>query len=269
MSSIKKSKNLKDKNNKKVASPLPEIKNDQLELLTQNLEEYKSQVKDLEQQLKKSQIDNDQLKSLASKYDDTLKYSLSDKKDIIEYLTQELDTKVEEILDLKDRFTHLNLTKISCKTQLEAKLREQEKLNAEKLEKLESANLLLESKLSIVENYIKDKENLDKKLNDYAEEVENLKEENQEKIYQLEKLNLIEKNKLRNEMIEKLNELANEFRNAFHQQMNNTTKKIIKENYSLNIDLKKMSETTNKLLNENEILKENVNNFFVISKFLI
>jgi hypothetical protein len=126
------------------------------------------------------------------------------------------------------------------------------------LEKLKNENLLLVTKRNTVEDYIKEKSNLEEKLLAYEKKIEQINEAHRHSLYELEKQSLIEKNKLRVEMIERLNDLANEFRNAFHQQMNNTTKKIIKENYSLNLDLKKLTATVSGLLDENETLKEQV-----------
>ena len=137
-----------------------------------------------------------------------------------------------------------------------SEFREKEIKFEENIEKLSGDNIILNSKLSMVENFIKEKTQVDDKLKEYEELVQSLKNQNQIYIYEMEKKMLIEKTQQRNEMIEKLGELANEFRNAFHQQMNQTTKKIIKENYSLNSDLQKLSSTTNKLLDENKTLKE-------------
>ncbi|CAF0999468.1 unnamed protein product [Brachionus calyciflorus] len=217
---------------------------------------YKLQIDELTLKLSKIKEENESLKGVLSKYEDTMKASLNDKKDIIEYLGRELQNKVDEINDLKDRFNYLTTMNKNTRINLETEIKEKERTFEEKIEKLNNENLILSSKLSMVDNFIKEKTLLDKKLNEQMETIENLKKQNEENVYELEKSFLIEKTKLRSEMIEKLNELANEFRNAFHQQMNNTTKKIIKENYSLNLDLKKLAQTADKLLNENQNLKE-------------
>ena len=74
-------------------------------------------------------------------------------------------------------------------------------------------------KLSNIQNFIKEKAELEAKLKEHVNKIEILKEENQKHIYELEKSNLVEKKRLKNEMMEKLNDLAKEFRNAFHQQI--------------------------------------------------
>lgn len=193
-----------------------------------------------------------------------MKASLNDKTDIIEYLGSELKSKVDEINDLQDRINMLTLTHRQSMESLISKFKEKEKTFEENIEKLSSDNIILNSKLSMVENFIKEKTLFDDKLKEYEEQIQSLKNQNQIYIYEMEKKMLIEKTQQRNEMVEKLGELANEFRNAFHQQMNQTTKKIIKENYSLNSDLQKLSSTTNKLIDENKTLKEMVIYFILI-----
>ncbi len=49
--------------------------------------------------------------------------------------------------------------------------------------------------------------------------IENLKEENHQNINEIEKEKLVEKKKLKKELIERLNDLVKEFRSAFHQQI--------------------------------------------------
>ncbi|RNA04340.1 tetratricopeptide repeat 16 isoform X2 [Brachionus plicatilis] len=240
-------KNKKSKNAKEKKKSDPET------FLT--IDYYKLQMDNLSNQLKNFKAENEELKFKISKYEEIMKASLNDKTDIIEYLGNELQSKVDEINDLKDRFNMLSAKHKHSLENLNAEFNLKEKEFEEKIENLSNENIILNSKLSLVENFIKEKSILNEKLDQYEETIENLKKQNQDYVYEMEKKILIEKTQQRNEMIEKLADLANEFRNAFHQQMNHTTKKIIKENYSLNSDLQKLSSTTNKLLDENKTLK--------------
>ncbi len=64
-------------------------------------------------------------------------------------------------------------------------------------------------------------------------------------------------------MIEKLNELKNELRSSFHKHMNETTRNLIKTNYFLNSNSKKLAEKLEKLITENETLKKIVNSLIL------
>ena len=99
---------------------------------------------------------------------------------------------------------------------------------------------------------------MEEKFIQYENIIADLKVCNDKNVSNLERSNLVDKKKLKNEMMDKLNELAREFRKAFHQQITDTTKNAMRENFILTSDLKKLSATTEKLLNQNENLRETV-----------
>ena len=111
-----------------------------------------------------------------------------------------------------------------------------------------------------------EKTNFEKNITDLKNQIDQLKIDNQENAHNLEKQYLIEKTRLKNQMIEKLNEIANEFRNALFEKIDNTTKKVIRENFLLNSHNKIITDQINKLIKENEFLKEMVHlsNFFLV-----
>jgi hypothetical protein len=62
-------------------------------------------------------------------------------------LTSELDSKYTEIIELKDRFNLFNSQKQNFKTELDQKLKEQEKVFGEKIEIIQNENVLLSKKM--------------------------------------------------------------------------------------------------------------------------
>ncbi len=104
-----------------------------------------------------------------------------------------------------------------------------------------------------------EKNDLNKKLEDYSNQIRRLETQHEIEIIELEKNNLIEKNNLKKEMTNKLNQLAKEFRNLFHQNMSKITKKAIHENDLFRINVQKLTIQVDQLLNENQLLKESVN----------
>jgi ferritin-like metal-binding protein YciE len=93
--------------------------------------------------------------------------------------------------------------------------------------------------------------------------VESLEARNEKNVYNLEKAYIVEKCLLKQQMIEKLNELKNELRSSFHKHMNETTRNLIKTNYFLNSNSKKLAEKLEKLITENETLKKIVNSLIL------
>ncbi len=113
--------------------------------------------------------------------------------------------------------------------------------------------------MNAIEDFVKEKEVLNQELRAYAKKVESLEQENRQNFYNLEKAHIVEKCSLKNQMIEKLNELTNELRSSFHKHMNETTRNLIKTNYFLNSNLKKITEKLQRVISENETLKKIVN----------
>ena len=117
------------------------------------------------------------------------------------------------------------------------------------------------SKSKTVEAFLNQKDEMERRITDLNKEIIEMKKLNDKNIQMIEKNFLVEKNKLKNQMIEKLNEIANEFRKALYEKIDNTTKKVIGENFLLNNKIKTITKQIEKLIQENESLKESVIQF--------
>lgn len=69
----------------------------------------------------------------------------------------------------------------------------------------------------------------------------------------MERKILQDKNNMKKEMLQKVNEAVANFRRVADQQMAETTKRAIRENMAISSQLKKMSSRTMELLSDNEI----------------
>ena len=114
----------------------------------------------------------------------------------------------------------------------------------------------------MVEAFLNQKDVMEEKIVDLSNEILEIKKLNDKNIQIIEKNFLIEKHKLKNQMIEKLNEIANEFRKALYEKIDNTTKKVIGENFLLNSYIKTIANKIEKLIRENENLKQSVKRIF-------
>lgn len=99
-------------------------------------------------------------------------------------------------------------------------------------------------------------ENQKNKINNLEKTLQELKKKHEDEIFDLEKLHLIDKDKLKNEMKKQLNELSGEFRYLVYNQMSDCTKKLIQENVDLNSQIRDLSVDMQNLYRENEMLKE-------------
>jgi len=62
--------------------------------------------------------------------------------------------------------------------------------------------------------------------------------------------------RLKKEMVNKVNQVASEFRKVSNKQMAETTKRTIRDNVSITAQLDKMSDKTMELIAENDELKK-------------
>jgi hypothetical protein len=90
-----------------------------------------------------TQNENRGLRLASMAYDDHLKSSLVDKKDIVDYLTNQLENKSTELCEFRDRLNLYNQQKNFSSTEFNLKLSEQQKVFEEKIQIITNENLIL------------------------------------------------------------------------------------------------------------------------------
>jgi hypothetical protein len=85
-----------------------------------------------------------------------------------------------------------------------------------------------------------------------------LKRKYEENYFELQKANITERQQLKKDITKKVTRISRAIHNFINQQMNETAKKSLRENYLLKSELKKLVTTFNEILKENELLKINL-----------
>lgn len=114
------------------------------------------------------------------------------------------------------------------------------------------------AKLTALEEFESQKEKLSADLADLQHQLETLKADHKVDKAEIEKKVIIDKDRLKKEMVVKVSQVAAEFRRVSNKQMADTTKRTIKENVSINNQLQKMSEKVVDLVDENDVSKMKV-----------
>lgn len=117
------------------------------------------------------------------------------------------------------------------------------------------------AKLTSLEEFKSQKEELLTKLENLQQHIDYLELDHKNKLNELEKKGIIDKDRLKKEMVVKVSQVAAEFRRVSNKQMADTTKRTIKENVSISNQLQKMSEKVVDLVEENDQskLKDKIN----------
>lgn len=213
------------------------------------------QIRDLEARLARYQKKCDELELANQDYRSHYEQQTTDKKEIVSFLKKQLEQRADEIADLQDRLIGLQQAKDAEKDQYEVQLATLRTEMQEIKDQLTSENMVLGGKLASLEEFRVQKEDLMAKFAKMEEELEKQQKDHKEVIYNLERKAVVDKDRLKKEMVLRLNQVAAEFRKVSNKQMAETTKRTIRENVSINAQLAKMSDKTMELIQENDELK--------------
>jgi len=164
--------------------------------------------------------------------------------------------KTDEIADLNDRHIGLQQTRDNEREDFKRQLQEARSEYQDMKDNLTSDNMILGGKLAALEEFKVQKEDLMAKFAMMEEELAKKDADHKDHLYTLEKKAVMDKDRLKKEMILRVNQVAAEFRKVSNKQMAETTKRTIRENVSINAQLAKMSDKTIELIQENDDLKE-------------
>jgi len=214
------------------------------------------QIKDLEERLVRYQKKCDELEVANAQFHDKYEQMATDKREIVAFWKKQVEQKTDEIADLNDRHIGLQQTRDSEKEDFKRQLQEQRSEYQDMKDNLTSDNMILGGKLAALEEFKVQKEDLMAKFAMMEEELAKKDTDHKEHLYTLEKKAVMDKDRLKKEMILRVNQVAAEFRKVSNKQMAETTKRTIRENVSINAQLAKMSDKTIELIQENDDLKE-------------
>jgi len=217
---------------------------------------YVVQIRDLENKLSRYQQKCDELEISNKEVDSKFDQQATDKKEIISFLKKQLEQRADEIADLQERLIGLQHAKDTEKDKYELQLTTLRTEMQEMKDQLTSENMVLGGKLASLEEFRVQKEELMSKFEQMELMLKKQEEEHRENIYQLERKQVVDKDRLKKEMILRVNTVAAEFRKVSNKQMAETTKRTIRENVGFNSQLTKMSEKTIEMIGENDEHKE-------------
>ena len=115
--------------------------------------------------------------------------------------------------------------------------------------------MVLTKKLDALEEFRIQREQLMAKFDEQETKVEEQKQSYESKIYEQEKKHIIEEDRLKRDMMSKLESVAAEFRKAANAQMSATTQRTIRENINISSQVQQLSEKAADLASDNESLK--------------
>lgn len=214
------------------------------------------QIHDLENRIARYQKRCDELEVRNGEFQNKFEKLSEDKKDIVLFIKKKLDEKTDEIAEVNEQLMGLQQVKDTEKESFEQQLQQLRTEYQETKDQLTSENMMLGGKLASLEEFKVQREELIAKMNNLEQELMEQERLHKEDVYNLERKQVIDKDRLKKEMIQRVNQVAAEFRKISNRQMADTTKRTIRENVTINVQLTKMSDKTMELIEDNDGLKE-------------
>ncbi|BES92617.1 chromosome 9 open reading frame 117 [Nesidiocoris tenuis] len=242
----KKGKGNKKKKDKEVKDTLPEVDKEYYEIQIADLNKKLSRLKTF---MVKLEEENTNLKS-------ELQQVERDRADVIAYLKRRLGEKSEEITELLERNHALVEEKKAENESFQELLASKDQEFKEVHDQLSAEIKLLNGKLSSLEEFREQKESLTAKYCQLEDKLRMTEEKAQEMEKEYEKANLINKDRLRQEMEEKLLQLSLDFQRVTQTKIDSTTQRVIKENIQISNELSKLLKSWHNLHQENENLRD-------------
>ena len=122
--------------------------------------------------------------------------------------------------------------------------------------------------LNALHDFTVKKDDMEQQLRHYKQLLEKKELEYRDTIHNLERKVLQDKNRMKREMLQKLNEAVANFRRVADKQMAETTKRAIRENMAISSQLKKMSVKVMEMVAENDTLHAKVNKLKINNSLL-
>ncbi|KAJ3048156.1 hypothetical protein HK097_010818 [Rhizophlyctis rosea] len=181
-----------------------------------------------------------------------------DKQDIVEFLNIKVGEHEKQITTLEETVRRLELEKTQLeqrgKTELDNAMRDAQK----EMEGVQAQFGKAKAELADLKKFAEDKVRMERELQDLKDQLKAKERDYKETIYGMERKVLHDKNQMKKEMLSKVNEAVASFRRVADQQMAETTKRAIRENQAITLQLKKMSQKTMDIITENDTLKSSL-----------
>ncbi|KAI8909707.1 hypothetical protein EDD86DRAFT_206108 [Gorgonomyces haynaldii] len=234
-----------------------------------NIEYYELRHKEMTEKLDKLKLkvewvtkENEMLTKAQTKFN-------HDKQDIVEFLNIKVGEHEKMISHLEIKCHTLEDEKKLLEGKVKMEIDAAKGLIKQDMDLLQAQCNRYKSELSELTEFSKKKEELEGQLRQYKLLLEKKEQEYKDTVHTLERKVLQDKNRMKREMLQKLNEAVASFRRVADQQMAETTKRAIRENMIISSQLKKMSSKVLELVAENDTLSQKVKKVQINNSLLV
>lgn len=219
-------------------------------------EYYECEIADLRKKLAHQRSHTAKLEERNEEMEAQMKQLEEDRTDVTAYLDRTLHEKISLIKDLEEKLSELAKVRESETKDFQKQIKEWEiKFNAMQ-EELTSEIKLLTGKLNSLEEFRIQRDDLMAKFDQQESHLKEQSRRHKEILYEMERKQVIDKDRLKKEVENKLLELSNEFAKSNEIRISAHVQRLVRENIALNNELDRMMFSQRRLQTENEVIQK-------------
>lgn len=238
----------KKKKEKKKKPPKEKKEGDALPSLDKQF--YELTIQDLNNKLARLRSHNAKVEEQIEDLEAKMKQLQEDKSDITAYLNRTLIEKVDVIRELEEKLIELNNVREAEGREAQNKLKEWDSKYKAMYDQLTSEIKLLTGKLNSLEEFRIQRDEILAKFDAQEAQLRDQQRKHEDKLYEMERNNVIGKDRLKKEVESRLLQLSNEFTKSTHLRVAAHTQRLVRENIALTNELDRILVTHERLQEE-------------------
>lgn len=242
---------------KKKEKKAPKENKDQLSAVDKTF--YELTINDLNTKLSNLRSHNAKLDERNAELEANMVQLQEDRSDITAYLNRTLTTQANNIKDFEEKLTQLAKVRAEETERFQTKIHDWEGKYKTMHEQLTSEIKLLTGKLNSLEEFRIQKDELMAKFDQQETDLKEQNQRHKETLYELEQKQILDKDRLKNEVENRLLQLSNEFAKSNEIRISAHVQRMLRENIALNNELDRLVVTTERLMSDNKRLCEQDN----------
>lgn len=216
---------------------------------------YEITIKDLNNKLSNLRAHNAKIEERSEEVEAKLKQLEEDRADVTAFLDRSLQVKITNIKDLEEKLSELAKVRSVETTEFLRQIKEGELKYKTMQDELTSEIKLLTGKLNSLEEFRIQKDELLAKFDQQETELRIQTKQHHDLIYEIERQQVVDKDRLKKEVENKLLQLSNEFAKSNEIRIAAHVQRLVRENIALNNELDRMMFSQRRLQNENKDLQ--------------
>jgi chromosome segregation ATPase len=217
---------------------------------------YLVQIEDLEKRIRRYQEKCDQLELKSRDLEAEVKRMEETRHDMSKLFNKQLEERATRVANLEETGEALDQQLRAEREEYEAQIKSMRETAQLTRDQLRSEITILRSNLDSLDEFRLRKEEIETEMADLRRQLEQKDQHHEEVLYELERKTVQDKNRMKRELEQRLNDVATEFRRVSNKQMAETTKRTLRDNIRYSNQLGEMSGKTEDLLQQNETLKK-------------